>query len=392
MADYQNIPAATRRDQFDSMLLGTINANPNITSLYTVWKPDAIDGMDFANIGRIGSSTTGQYASYFSRETGPITLRATRDIEDSMTHLTGPNARRVRVEDPILREINGRDTYLLRIAVPIICTQTNEVVGGIGCLLTIDLIQPTVAESIRDHHEITAMAIYTSTGFILAHFKPEYIGRNIADVDANVYGQMLNEVNRAVIEGRNFAISGFAPVFDSNIEMVVSSFEIGDSGKTWSVMIAATEDYILTEVRGMTLFTIIIAGIAIIAAAVITFFALSYSMKPIVTVAKTLHDIAEGEGDLTRSIVINSKDEVGELARNFNKTLEKIKNLVIIIKKQTAMLSNIGNNLSDNMEKNCRSGKPDYRKYSQHKNPSNKPKRFSNPDESDNGTAHVKHQ
>jgi len=351
MADYENVAAVTRRDQFDNMLLGTINANPNITSLYTVWRPDAIDGLDSENIDRLGSGAAGQYASYFSRETGTIILRATRDIADSISHINGPNARRIRVEDPILRNINGKDTYVLRIAVPIVSTRTNEVVGSIGCLLSIDLIQPTVEDSIRNHHEITAMAIYTSTGFILAHFRPEYIGRNMTDVDTEVYGQMLREVNRSVTEGRNFANSGFSPILDANIEMVVSSFEIGDSGKTWSVMIAATEDYILTEVRSMTMFTIIIAVIAIIAAAVITFFALSYSMKPIITVANTLHDIAEGEGDLTRSIEINSKDEVGELATNFNKTLEKIKNLVIIIKKQTATLSNIGNNLSDNMEK-----------------------------------------
>jgi methyl-accepting chemotaxis protein len=46
---------------------------------------------------------------------------------------------------------------------------------------------------------------------------------------------------------------------------------------------------------------------------------------PIVTVADTLKDISEGEGDLTRSITVSSKDEVGNLALYFNKTLEKIK-------------------------------------------------------------------
>ena len=46
LGDYNDIPAATRRDRFDSMLLATIHANPGITSLYTVWKPNAVDGMD----------------------------------------------------------------------------------------------------------------------------------------------------------------------------------------------------------------------------------------------------------------------------------------------------------------------------------------------------------
>jgi len=66
-------------------------------------------------------------------------------------------------------------------------------------------------------------------------------------------------------------------------------------------------------------------------------------------VAVTLKDIAEGEGDLTRTITANSKDEIGDLALYFNKTLEKIKNLVINVKKEADVLSQIGNDLSSNM-------------------------------------------
>jgi methyl-accepting chemotaxis protein len=71
--------------------------------------------------------------------------------------------------------------------------------------------------------------------------------------------------------------------------------------------------------------------------------------RPIVKVANNLRDIAEGEGDLTHAIAIHSKDEIGDLALYFNETLEKIKNLVINIKKETGVLQDIGNDLSSNM-------------------------------------------
>jgi methyl-accepting chemotaxis protein len=71
--------------------------------------------------------------------------------------------------------------------------------------------------------------------------------------------------------------------------------------------------------------------------------------KPIVNVSRTLKDISEGEGDLTTPIAIKSADEIGDLARYFNMTLEKIKDLVITIKKQAVALVNIGNDLSSNM-------------------------------------------
>ncbi|MCL1836854.1 MAG: methyl-accepting chemotaxis protein [Treponema sp.] len=71
--------------------------------------------------------------------------------------------------------------------------------------------------------------------------------------------------------------------------------------------------------------------------------------KPVIRIAGTLKDISEGEGDLTRSIIINTKDEFGNLAHYFNQTLEKIKNLVLNIRKEAGVLSRIGNDLSSNM-------------------------------------------
>jgi len=105
----------------------------------------------------------------------------------------------------------------------------------------------------------------------------------------------------------------------------------------------------LLEVHEMTRFAIILAAIAIAMSAAIIFFVLSRTVKPIVNVAETLKDISEGEGDLTRSVNVNSKDEVGDLARYFNHTLDKIKNLIIVIKDEASKLSDIGSDLSSNM-------------------------------------------
>jgi len=92
-----------------------------------------------------------------------------------------------------------------------------------------------------------------------------------------------------------------------------------------------------------------LAAIAIALSAAIIFFVLARTVKPIVNVAETLKDIAEGEGDLTRSVNVHSDDEVGDLAKYFNQTLDKIKNLVIVIKSEAAKLSDIGSDLSSNM-------------------------------------------
>jgi methyl-accepting chemotaxis protein len=66
-------------------------------------------------------------------------------------------------------------------------------------------------------------------------------------------------------------------------------------------------------------------------------------------VSAMLKDISEGEGDLTKRIIIPTKNEIGDMAHYFNLTIDKIKVLIRIIKEQSESLLNIGTELSTNM-------------------------------------------
>ncbi|MCL1928262.1 MAG: methyl-accepting chemotaxis protein [Treponema sp.] len=93
----------------------------------------------------------------------------------------------------------------------------------------------------------------------------------------------------------------------------------------------------------------IVIVVALIASILLALVITLNIVKPIVRVADTLKNISEGEGDLTRKIDNKSTDEIGDLSHYFNQTLEKIKNLIIVIKKQAVTLFDTGNELSSNM-------------------------------------------
>jgi methyl-accepting chemotaxis protein len=75
------------------------------------------------------------------------------------------------------------------------------------------------------------------------------------------------------------------------------------------------------------------------------------TMKPIINMSLALKEISEGEGDLTKSINIDSRNEIGDLAYYFNQTLDKIKGLVAVIKYKVNALTNTSFELSANMTK-----------------------------------------
>jgi len=348
MEDYEEIPEEDRRDQFDSMMLHTMTSNPALINIYTVWKPNTVDGLDERYIGREGSTSTGQYAMTYSRETGQLLGRITVDIDDAMAYFNGPNSKKERVEQPFLRNINGEDKFLLRLMVPIVNRRTNETVGGVGCLLDISVIEPVVQQMIKDYDEIAALTLFTNSGFILGHMVPERVGRMVRDVET-IFGSHMDEAARAIERGQHYQLNTYSPVLRSQVELIILPFTIGDSDMTWSVMIVTTEAYMLADVQRLTRFTIVLGAVGIVMMAAIVYIALSGVTKPIVKVAENLKDIAEGEGDLTHTISINTKDEVADLAKYFNETLKKIKDLIINIKREAASLSSIGNDLASNM-------------------------------------------
>jgi len=347
MSDYGEIPMETRRDNFDNMLLGTIQADPSIINIYTIWKPNALD-RDADNIGRIGSSPTGQYATVFTRENGRLESRASGDIETTMAYFNDPRSNTERVDHPIARRINGKDTYLVRMMISIVNKDTRMVEGGVGFLIDTAQIQPTILATIRENEKISAMSIYSSNGFIIASYIPEQVGKMMTDVKT-VYGNNLSAAVRAIAEGKEISFETYSDLLESKMQIFMKPFQLGNSDTTWTVMIGTSEEFIMREVNEIAQFTIILAVLAIVITAGILFLILSNIVKPIVHVTETLKDISEGEGDLTRTLTINSKDEIGSLAHHFNQTLEKIKGLVLIIKRQAATLFDIGTELASNM-------------------------------------------
>jgi len=94
---------------------------------------------------------------------------------------------------------------------------------------------------------------------------------------------------------------------------------------------------------------VVVIILAIIASVLLALIITSNIIKSIVKVADILKIVAEG--DLTKSINVDTKDEIGDLAHDFNFTMGKIRNLVGTIKYKINGLNHTSFELSANMGK-----------------------------------------
>jgi len=277
---YENLTPEARRPEYENTMQSIFEDMPEFVRMFTVWKPNAIDGMDSLYIGRPGSTETGQFAFTLTNENGQIEKQTSDIVQAAMAHLTGPNSKTVEMTDPSVIKLAGKDIWCFRIMVPILNKRLNESVGVIGCQFNIDLIQPLVEQAIKEYDEISSMAIYTNTGFILANYLPEFIGKQI-DTETQ-YGTYLNDVKTAIKNAQEYECSSYDPAMKTKMNMSIVPVPLESSPTTWAVMIGSTDAYILRDVNRMKQFVLILMSIAITAAVALIYLVISRAAKPIV--------------------------------------------------------------------------------------------------------------
>ncbi|MDR0387386.1 MAG: methyl-accepting chemotaxis protein [Treponema sp.] len=349
LSAYEQTEPERRRFRFDQFLAATLEAEPNLVGIFAVFKPDVLDGLDAEYRGRPGSTAEGLYAPLITQRSGKTAYQTYDKVVAALDIINGANNRKQTITDLEPGIVNGKQTHEFRITVPVINNRNNEVVGLVGVIVAIDAVQPIVDKTLKENVDISAMAVYSDNGFILGSTDPSRIGKNLLEADTGLYGNAINEASQAIKVGNSFETRQFSSLLKTNLEVVLSPFFIGETGASWSVMIGVREDFMLRRITSLIRIVILIAVITAVVVAGIIFLVLGSITKPIVNVALTLKDISEGEGDLTKTVNVHSKDEIGDLAVYFNKTLEKIKVLIITIKQRAVNLFDIGNELASNM-------------------------------------------
>ena len=95
----------------------------------------------------------------------------------------------------------------------------------------------------------------------------------------------------------------------------------------------------------------LIIGIIVLTVTISIFYVLILKLfiKPIILTSNILSNISEGDGDLTVSLPVRGRDEVAQLATAFNKTIQKIRTIILSITNENDNLMAVGQELSANM-------------------------------------------
>jgi methyl-accepting chemotaxis protein len=337
-----------RRNFINSMLKNTIQIHSDLIGVWCIWEKDALEGDDRQYLGIPGTTDEGRFSPYYYWEGNQVLMEPLDDFDDPETGAYYQVPKKngyTSILDPFIYDVGGTKILMTTIATPI--TVRGRIVGVVGVDISVDNVHEISQSHVPFGNGLTA--VFSNNGTVAGHFDQSRLGNLLHESEQDMAGPYLDGFMNAIRNGEQFHYTHYIAAAEAEFNIVVTPIRIGNSKTPWSFAVGVPTKTVFAPVTRMQTITIIISIIIQILVIPVAFLMSRTISKPIVEVADTLKDIAEGEGDLTHAITIHSKDEIGRMAVYFNETLEKIKHMVIDVRHEGHALADIGIELAANM-------------------------------------------
>ncbi|MDR0525565.1 MAG: methyl-accepting chemotaxis protein [Spirochaetaceae bacterium] len=360
MGEFETVLEERRRPMYNDIMRSLIEYNANFIGLWTAWFPNALDGMDDQYRNTPGSNAKGQFITTYTRRNGLVELMdgGWEGTNDALANLKNESV----IVPPVWRDIKGMgEVAVITITYPIQNIANGNLVGVVGINFRSNMTEVVAGISNSIYNGKGSVGLYSNSGIIVAHSDVERVKHNIQEDphEQALLGKdmqtVVNAIKNGGQDGRFVDMVHYSPTLKTNVLLVYHPFTVGTTITPWMLAVGFPMNEVVKPITQLTWFTLIFTVASLFIAGGMVVAVARAIVTPIRRVTGTLREISEGGGDLTQTIEVNTKDEIADLAYYFNQTLDKIRLMVITIKKQAVNLSEIGASLDTSMDETAQS-------------------------------------
>ena len=330
------------REELINLARETLEQNPMLQSLYIAWEPNGVDANDIMYGGDTLGMLGGRFASWLYRDgNNGLKLETLTDLEDTRQLPTGVRAGEYYlcpretlkpcVIDPAPYEMNGEMSLLSSFNAPIIIDGKFQ--GIVGADLKVDFMQQLLTQvNSQLYSGAGEIALITTNGHLAA-----YTG------DASQLGEMAT----AVLDGDSVSRLQQLPLDIPSLQMnkaqgqieVSLPFTFPGTDARWTLWLELPLGVVMQDLEQLlaeldrehqsSLLTMLMIGLGIALAGILAIWLASAGItRPLRRMVSMLDDIAQGEGDLTQRLNVDSRNELGQIARGFNAFLARLQGMI----------------------------------------------------------------
>ena len=249
-------------------------------------------------------------AVYFGDSQGSFTIRPDSKMPegfDARTRLWYKDALTssgASLTEPYIDAVTGQ----MIISIGTVVKKAGQTLGVVGS----DLTLKTIADSINtlNFDGMGYAFLVSADGKILVHPDKNLVSKNLKDIYPQNTPSISTDISETEADGKPRVVT-FSPVK-------------GLGSVNWYIGLSIDKEQAFAMLSTFRTSAIIATSIAVVSIIALLGLLIRLLLQPLHVMTRAMQDIAEGEGDLTRRLVVESNDEFGALGSAFNRFVQRI--------------------------------------------------------------------
>ncbi|AZD26918.1 methyl-accepting chemotaxis protein [Pseudomonas chlororaphis] len=264
---------------------------------------------DFPGLVDQPALTTNFQFTYVGQVNGVFTQRPDAKMPDGYDPRQRPwykqavAADKTMLTPPYMAAVGG---LVVTIAMPV--KKDGQLLGVVGGDLSLETLVKIINSV--DFGGLGHAFLVSADGQVIVSPDKDQVMKNLKDVYPGANVRIQKGTQEVLLNGQERILS-FTPV-------------TGLPNAEWYIGLSIDRDKAFAPLSKFRTSALLAMFIAVAAIAVLLSLLIQVLMRPLTTMGRAMQDIAQGEGDLTRRLVVESKDEFGVLGGSFNQFVERI--------------------------------------------------------------------
>ena len=349
---------AANRETFDQIILQTLDDSRGIVGLWMVWEPNAFDQQD--DLFRLKwphSDPSGRYTPYFTLDRDGKPARDVMNDSDEVArfpewierleayepayerpgwgdfYLVPKTRGRDTITEPFFYEVQDRMLLESSLAVVIKDPVSGRLLGVAAADLSLEDLQKEYAS--QKPYGTGFVRLVSEGGLYVVHPESDRVGQAIDSDDP----LSLHSAN--IKAGKAFSY------VDETFTHFFHPIEVGDTGQFWFAGVSLPTSAIIESAVEARNAAIVIGAIALALSVAVLWWLVHTLTRPLSMLAQTMEQLSSGKGDLTVSIDIGNRDEIGRTASAFNRFIGSLREMVQDLRIQIGSLTQATSGLTD---------------------------------------------
>jgi methyl-accepting chemotaxis protein len=302
------------REMVGNILSATLQANPNLLGVWSVWEPNALDGRDADYMNKPGSDDKGRYVAYWNRVGGAHLENCVDYDTDAISGDFYNRPRKMGREilmEPVVYQIAGKGVMVVSYCVPIKMNGTVIAVAGVD--FSMDEFQKMVS-GIKPTEGSYAFLV-AHDGSLVSYPDAAALGKPVTEYlkNSTILSQMktrqdYTESGLSALDGEPVFLNGHAITHDG--------------GDAWMLVMATPKSYVFGPAARIRNVCILIGVVSCLIVGSLVWVMAFRISGPLVRMAGDLHSFAR-QLSATANQILSSGNTMAQGATESAAALEE---------------------------------------------------------------------